>query len=202
MSAQTEPCHAGQWARDLLAARSGDVGARNRIIAMAQPYLYLLHIANVERRGAPAPGATGSDLVQDTLLFALQRFVRFQGQTPRDLLFWLRRILLFKLANFKRGARRRARWEVARRDAGWDRILAVKTLPPWEQIEHCESLTRMDRLLAKLSPEDEQIIRLREAQDLSFKEIGEVLGCSDAAAEKRFARAFRRLLLIIDPSDR
>jgi RNA polymerase sigma factor (sigma-70 family) len=202
MSAQTGTCDDAQWSRDLEAARTGDVGARNRIIGATQPYFYLLYIANEERVGAPAVKVSAPDLVQDTLVVAVQRFVRFTGRTPRDFLFWLQHILLYKLANFKRSAGRRARRERAPPDAGWAKVLASEAPAPPQQLEQRETLTRLDRLLAKLPLEDQQIIRLREAESLPFNEIGRRLGCSAGAAEKRFARAFKRLLLKIHSSDR
>lgn len=47
--------------------------------------------------------------------------------------------------------------------------------------------------LAKLRPEDQEVLRLRAYEHLSLSEIAVVLGCSHEAAKKRSARATKRL---------
>jgi RNA polymerase sigma-70 factor (ECF subfamily) len=48
--------------------------------------------------------------------------------------------------------------------------------------------------LARLSSKDQEVLRLAAWEDLSHRDIGEVLGCSENAAAIRLHRARRRLL--------
>lgn len=181
---------------DLRAARGGDVAARNRVIESACPYLYLLRIASNEMSVELQRKASPADLLQETLLIAVKKFPCFLGQAPHELLRWLRRILLYKLANFKRAASRRARREVPLEQADFDEASAR------QERHQCAALTRIGDLLAKMAPPESEIIYLREAAELPFDEIAELLGCSNDAAQKRFTRAFNRLLKLVPPLTR
>lgn len=50
-----------------------------------------------------------------------------------------------------------------------------------------------DALVTSLPPCDREAITLRYVTDLSFAEIAEALGCSEAAAKKRVQRALQKL---------
>jgi RNA polymerase sigma-70 factor (ECF subfamily) len=55
--------------------------------------------------------------------------------------------------------------------------------------------------LAKLRPDDQEVLRLRANEELSLPEIALVLGCSHEAAKKRSARAMKRLRRVADLSE-
>ena len=48
-------------------------------------------------------------------------------------------------------------------------------------------------LLAEIDPEDQQLLMMKVVNGLTFKEVSEVLGCSEEAAKKRAQRALKRL---------
>ena len=50
-----------------------------------------------------------------------------------------------------------------------------------------------DALIAALPPGDREALTLRYAADLSFSEIAEAIGCTEAAAKKRVQRALHKL---------
>lgn len=55
--------------------------------------------------------------------------------------------------------------------------------------------------IARLSVNDQEVIRLRSWEELTAPAIADVLGCSVSAAEKRIARAFQRLEKLVEPID-
>jgi len=49
-------------------------------------------------------------------------------------------------------------------------------------------------VLDLLEPEEREIIIHRDLEELSFPEIGKILGKSEEAARKQYCRAFKRLI--------
>ena len=72
-------------------ARAADAHARDRLLEAYRNYLRVT--AQVWLPDNVAAKCDPSDLVQETLLKAHQRFEQFRGSTEAELIFWLRRIL-------------------------------------------------------------------------------------------------------------
>lgn len=53
--------------------------------------------------------------------------------------------------------------------------------------------------LARLKIRDREVILLRLWEEVSFDDIGAVIGCSHHAAEQRYAKALRRLRSVVGP---
>src|SRR5215813_6397113 len=92
-------------------ARRDEPGALDRLLDSYRNYLRLLARTGLD---ASLQGkADPSDLVQDALLKAVQRFGQFRGATDAELAGWLRQILARCLADFVRryrtGGRRAGR---------------------------------------------------------------------------------------------
>jgi RNA polymerase sigma-70 factor, ECF subfamily len=83
--------------RLLAAARAGNHDAREQLLELYRFYLTMLADLKIDRRlqGKIVP----ADLVRETLQEANRSFAQFPGGTKRELLIWLRRILLFNLEN-------------------------------------------------------------------------------------------------------
>lgn len=64
----------------------------------------------------------------------------------------------------------------------------VAELPPWERVA-----PHLDDALADLEPADRDVVLLRFFQRKSARDMGEVLGVSEEAAQKRVSRALGRL---------
>ncbi|MHC4732412.1 MAG: protein kinase domain-containing protein, partial [Planctomycetota bacterium] len=80
----------------LQAARRGDESAFGRLLEAYRDYLRLLARLEVGQRLQAKIDA--SDLVQETFLQASRAFDEFRGQTERELLVWLRKILASRLS--------------------------------------------------------------------------------------------------------
>lgn len=65
--------------------------------------------------------------------------------------------------------------------------------PPERVIVRNEEDRILVEALATLSPDDQEILRLRTYEDLDSRRIAAVLGCSEPAARKRLSRAVARL---------
>ena len=73
------------------------------------------------------------------------------------------------------------------------RPLLAAAPSPSQQLEARELAQRLGRAVAGLAEADREILLLRHAEDLSFREIACLLDIEPAAARKRFGRALIRL---------
>ena len=191
----------------LSAARQGSRQSLGSALEICRQYLLLVANQALDEQLQAKGG--GSDLVQDTFVEAQRDFARFTGSTRDELLAWLRRILLNNVANF-----RRFHLETRKRNAGLERsiqddpsasnpgveIPSPQQSPSQFAIDQ-ERMVALDRALRRLSAEQQQVIRLKNQQHLSFEEIGATIGKTSEAVRKLWARAVERLQQELGPSD-
>ena len=84
----------------LRCARQGDAGAMGTLLDMYRQYLSLL--ARLQLSRSLLGKVSGSDIVQETFLNAKRGFADFRGETEREWMAWLRRILANRLAEVAR----------------------------------------------------------------------------------------------------
>src|SRR5262245_30099548 len=77
------------------AARRGETEALGKLLESYRNYLHLLASMQIDRRLQVR--VSPSDLVQDTMLGAYRDFAQFRGDNERQLLAWLRQILINRL---------------------------------------------------------------------------------------------------------
>lgn len=194
----------GELSKWLDAARAGSSEAIGQVLEGCRQYLLL--VANEELDTALAVKVAPSDLVQESLLKAHQKFAQFHGRHEADLLGWLRRILLNALADIGRqyhGSDKRAlSREVsfgATPGRGLHTVLPVEDGSPSSLAVAREQDELLQRALGRLSRERQQVIRWRNYDRLSFEEIGGRLGRSAEAARKLWTRALRELQTLLEP---
>jgi RNA polymerase sigma-70 factor, ECF subfamily len=179
----------------IAAAKTGSDTALGRALNECRPRLL-----QVARRGlSPAlrhiVGA--SDVVQDTFVNATKAFRVFRGERAGQFRNWLRRILANRIAEVVRresGVRTDAPQAL---DNGGPR--RVDALASEDQESPCGiagtnevgSLIRM--ALSRLPERDQQVLKLRFDEELSFSEVGKRLELSEDAARMLFMRAVNRL---------
>jgi RNA polymerase sigma-70 factor (ECF subfamily) len=140
------------------------------------------------------------DVVQDAYLRAFKYFDSFQGENPSA---WL--LAIVRNACFTWMRRNRPREEVAGSDAldadiagnaeplfggGGSRELATD---PETLLIEARDRTQVNELVAKLPAEFREVIVLREMEDLSYREIADIVGIPIGTVMSRLSRA-RKLL--------
>jgi RNA polymerase sigma-70 factor (ECF subfamily) len=181
---------ATSFTESLAAARLGEAARIGQLLDDCRPYL--LAIAQAELPSDLHGKLGASDLVQESISRGLEHFATFNGHTPEELAGWLRQILLNHHANVRKSfATEKRRVE---RECPADSGLAdpLQFSPSREALSR-EEWDRLEAALAKLSDEQQQVIRLRHRENLSFAEIGERLQKSEDAAGKIWARAIEKL---------
>ncbi|MBN1395071.1 MAG: sigma-70 family RNA polymerase sigma factor [Pirellulales bacterium] len=190
------------------AARRGDAECRDRLFELCRSYLGFVARSQVEtwlRRKVDA-----SDLVQETMLDAYRDFERFEGNSEQQWLAWLRKILNHNAADFVRRyrltAKRAAGREVSFKDPD-DSLARGAPEPaadqptPSQEIMRLDTELRVTAALAKLSPDYQEVIMLRNLQRLPFNEVAERMGRKRPAVQMLWMRAIRKLQLIMEQQE-
>jgi RNA polymerase sigma-70 factor (ECF subfamily) len=145
-----------------------------------------------------------SDVVQETLAAASQRLRKYAAEQPLPFYPWLRQIAWEKLVHLHDRHLRAAKRSVAREQffrpeisdesaleiARW---FAGGTSSPSGEAVRKELRERVRQALDALSPEDREVLLQRYLEQLSSKEIGAILGISEAAVNMRHMRALKRM---------
>jgi RNA polymerase sigma-70 factor (ECF subfamily) len=188
---------AGATVAGIAEARGGCRDAIGRAVEACRQYLLL--IADRELDSSPALRARGgaSDLVQETMLVAQTRFDRFTGDTEAELRAWTRRILLHRLAQFRRRHSGTGKRSIGREvplelhEHSADRAHALTSASG--QVVRGEQLRALQQSIEALPERYRRVFLWRHQEGCSHEEIGHRLGISSDAARKLWARAIERL---------
>lgn len=175
----------------------GDSGALDSLLTRLRPYLRLL--VWKQRRG-PRDG-DDSDLVQETLLRVQRHFgaTRREGERgvpgddPSRFLAWIAAVTRNVVADDvrHRHAEKRDEDREARGSALLDGLAAGST--PEQRALREERAVVLAEAIDRLPPHQQDVLRLRFFDRLSFKEIGERTGKSEGALRILCLRAMRAL---------
>lgn len=186
-----------EFRRLIAAARAGSPDAVVDLLERFRPYL--TRVAKTRFDGKLKPKAGPSDVVQETILRAHQGLGSFRGDSEREAVAWLRRLLFNVLADMRRAyhVTTKRRLNLERRLNSGSRVLAARLrhdgpTPPDELIAREDAL-RVERGMSRLADEHRHIILLRCHEKLAFGEIGQRIGKSEDAARMAFHRAIGML---------
>jgi RNA polymerase sigma-70 factor, ECF subfamily len=179
---------------------AGDDAARSALLLQHRERLRRMVAVRLDRRLAAR--VDPSDVVQEALAQASRRLDDYLRQRPLPFYPWLRRLALERLADEHR-RHLRARRTVAREqaapalpdDSAWqlaERLVAPGGGPS-TLLRRQELTDQVRAALGALPEQDREVLVLRYLEDLSAREVGAVLGTSEAAAKMRALRALRRL---------
>jgi RNA polymerase sigma factor (sigma-70 family) len=136
------------------------------------------------------------DLVQDASLRAFKGFSGFRGGDARS---WLLTIVRNTCFTWLRETRR---WEPVEFDEHLhsEEIGTQSPVPERLLVQEAARQT-LEKALEELPPEFREVIVLRELEELSYKEIGDIAGVPVGTVMSRLARARARLQLSLVPTD-
>jgi RNA polymerase sigma-70 factor (ECF subfamily) len=149
-----------------------------------------------------------SDVVQETLLKAYERFAQFQGTTERELAAWLRQILVrhvidvsrrYKATRVRQVGRERAMDEIVGQSSlALNDFLAASGLSPSQGAYQRELGVILADALAQLDDDHREVIMLRHLEGHDWTEIGRRMERSPKAAGMLWARALERIRPLIE----
>ncbi len=155
----------------------------------ALPHLDTLYGAALRLTRSPSEA---EDLVQDTLLKAFRFFERFEAGT--NMKAWLLKILTNTFINrYRRKVRERNVFdgEMARPvgEATMSRATVRRLRNPVDDVERKMLADEIEAALVRLPPEHRVMIELADIQELSYREIADIVGCPIGTVMSRLHRA-------------
>jgi RNA polymerase sigma-70 factor (ECF subfamily) len=171
-------------------ARDGARSAFMELVVRHQDRVYRLALRMCRNE------ADAEEITQETMLLAHRRITSFQGDSRFRT--WLYRIAVNQVLMRRRGARRRPLHsiETAITEGHAEPVVAAGGEPPEGADELLDREMRARRVRAALAGLDEShrmALVLRDLEELSSEEAGEILGISPDAVRQRAHRARLRL---------
>lgn len=190
--------------RDRLnAARATGGAIRGELLELYRNYLTVLATTQLDRRLQRR--LSPSDIVQETMLAAHRDFPQFRGQSERELLAWLRQILIHCLHHafetHVKAKRRDVRCErsleqvcesLDRSALRFGDMIPDQGPSPSAPVHAREQAVAVANQLAKLSPSHRDVIVFRNLQGLSFEEIAERMNRNTGAVRMLWLRAIEK----------
>ncbi len=185
-------------------ARSGDKIAFEELFSRHRGKLRNMIAVRMDRRIAARVDA--SDLLQETYMEAFKRMPQYMGQKERMTFYaWLYWIAHEKVLGANRrhvGTQKRTvRNEVplmpVDSSAKFVSGLIGRVPTPSQELAKAELAEQLHAALGRLDPDEGNLIFWRHFEQLSTREVAELLDITEAAASKRYLRAVERLIRIL-----
>ena len=193
-------------------ARHGNAEALGQLLQLYRNYLMVLAATQLDRRLRRR--VSPSDLVQDAMLAAHCDFGKFQGHSERELLAWLRQILInclhHVIETHLRAKMRDMRREVSVEHAGvmldrsaydFTQMVADRGPSPSAPLQQRERAVALADQLARLPSQYRDVIVLRNLQGLSFDEVADRMDRKPGAVRMLWLRAIEKFKQIYQPTD-
>ncbi|MDB4810017.1 sigma-70 family RNA polymerase sigma factor [bacterium] len=170
------------------------------LVANYEPYLRMLARTRMRKSYQAKIGV--SDVVQQTMLQAVQAFEQFRGKTEEEFLAWLRQILARHLCHVDRDLHRDKR--DIRREQSMEQQLAASSLrlrhflagdgpTPSQNVMLGEHVLRLSNAIDRLPESQGESIRLHYIEGLKLSEISERIGKSTGAVAGLMHRGMKTL---------
>lgn len=187
-------------------ARGGDVAAKSELASQVQSYLSMM--ADRQLNPAIRSNVNPSDIVQHTLIRMVDGIDNFRGTTRAEFFGWLNTIVQNESARANRHYRSQKRdvtrqRSIAQPDSGSFFFVEPSDDQPTPQTSALsqERIQLLYELLKRLPEDYAEVIRLRDLEQLSFREIGERMERSEAAANKLWNRAIEKFQKELEKSN-
>ena len=193
----------------LAAARMGESDQLGKLLHSYRNYLTLLARTQMGRQLQAR--LSPSDVVQETMLEALQDFGGFRGSTEAEFVVWLRQILINNLLRFVeahvRTAKRDVRCEISMQQLGptmdgtadgLDRLASLSVSSPSAAANRQELGVAVANCLAKLPAHYREVIVLRNLRGLSFEEVARDMGRSAGSVRMLWMRAIDQFRVLLE----
>lgn len=192
-------------------AKLGQEGAINNLFARYQGRILRIVRLRLHSGLRPKLKLQSMDVVQEVFVYAFQHLKDFEPKSQGHFLNWLAKkvehYIYDRLDYVSRAKREAPHGEISinqeiEPDADSKRkIVQIEddgTTPSQFAVKQ-EREQLIDSLLDLLEPEQRELIIQRDLEELTFTEMGELLGKTEDAARKQYGRAFKKLIELSEP---
>jgi RNA polymerase sigma-70 factor (ECF subfamily) len=182
-------------------AANGDEAARQQLLGFYRPNLRRIVAGQLDKRLAAR--VDPSDIVQEIMLDADRKLVKFLQQPTVPLLVWLRKIASERVIDTHRrhlGSQRRSVIRERRESPLWDgsapdlmEMIANSMTTPSGELMREEQSERVRAAVDRLPARYREVLVMRHFDQMEPDEIAQVLGISPGAVRARILRALLRL---------
>src|SRR5579863_1673767 len=173
-------------------AQRGDMTAFEELVARHRDKVYARAYSMMRNE------EEAIDLSQEAWVKGWQRLKQFQGEASFGT--WMTRIVInLCLDQLRKHKRQRTESieEMNEETGGVERQMPVVTVNPTAGLERGELRQRIDRALGQLSHEHRTALVLHEFEELEYKEIAKVMGCSIGTVMSRLFYARRKMAALL-----
>src|SRR6516164_7679933 len=174
------------------AAQSGDMVAFEELVARHRDKIYARAFSMMRNEEEAV------DLSQEAWVKGWQRLRQFQGESSFGT--WMTRIVINLCLDQLRKQKRQRTESIEELDedsGGVERQMPVVSVNPTAGLERGELRQRIDRALGQLSYEHRTVLVLHEFEELEYKEIVKVMGCSIGTVMFRLFYARRKMAALL-----
>jgi RNA polymerase sigma-70 factor (ECF subfamily) len=163
------------------------------LVQSMRPTLKL--VAREHVRSVPDCKEDESDIVQRSMVKAIQRIGQFRGETPGQWRAWLVAIVRNQAKDVRRywAQERRAHQNEEQAEQVLHEVADRSVGPPDQALDDEESRQRLDAAIARLSIQDQQLVRWRVIQFVTYREIAMRLKITEPTARRRCEAALNAL---------
>lgn len=176
----------------VLAAQEGQMNAFEELVSRHRDKIYARAFSMVRNEDEAV------DLSQEAWVKAWQRLKQFQGDS--SFVTWMTRITINLCLDHLRRQKRQRTESIDQMDedsGGVERQMPVITTNPTEGLEREELRKRISTAMDQLSEEHRTVLVLHEFEEMEYKEIARVVGCSIGTVMSRLFYARRRMASLL-----
>jgi RNA polymerase sigma-70 factor (ECF subfamily) len=163
--------------------RAGERPAFDALVRRYQQPIYYLALRYLKNE------ADASDATQQTFVKVFKSLQRFRGASTFRT--WIYRIAINLCLNHLRDKRREQPSEIAE-----DALTTTPTGP--QRLIDDEQTKRLREAISELPPKQRMVLELRIYDELKFREVAELINCSENAAKVNFHHAVTRLRVLLE----
>jgi RNA polymerase sigma-70 factor (ECF subfamily) len=183
-------------------ARRGNTDARQQLLSRHRDRLRRMIVIYFDPRLQAR--VDPSDVIQDSLIYAADRLSDYLEKPPVDFYPWLRQIVRDQLSRIHRQhietqCRSVSREQVLGNDITdasalqlADRLIGTQTSPS-QMVSDKERQEQMRSAMHELLPNERELLLMRFVEQLSIREISEILEIAEESIKSRLRRAIQKL---------
>jgi RNA polymerase sigma-70 factor (ECF subfamily) len=174
------------------AAQQGDTGAFEELVARHRDKIYARAFSLVRNED------DALDLSQEAWVKGWQRLKQFQGES--SFVTWMTRIVINLCLDELRKQKRHRLESIEQMEdeqGGVERQMPAVIHNPTENLERAELRQKIDWALGQLSVAHRTALILHEFEEMEYKQIAKVMGCSIGTVMSRLFYARRRMAALM-----